>query len=218
MTGSEAVSQQLVQQKGVITNVNFVLLSPGSNIALKVYATPNNNFLWVGCTATSCAVRNCPGNRFKPEKVALCPEYIFIISRTDGGRVIRVGDLVSLTQLGGSTLFCGQANPACMMSPNCRDLYGQFSFALCDSQVLVVRAENKGFGQPITNNDNIVLDYWAGSVPLTGWTDTLFCHPEAGSTCERRYCFDPTLSLQGGNTTASTLSSCRQFFTLFKIS
>ena len=151
-------------------------------------------------------------------KVLLCPEYIFIISRTDGGTAIRVGDLVSLTQLGGKTLFCGWTNPVCMMSSNCRDLYGQFSSTLCNNQVLVVRAENKGLGQKIMNNDNVVLDYWAGSMPLTSWTDTLFCNPQAGSTCERVYCFNPSLNLQGGNTTASELRSCRQFFTLCKIS
>lgn len=163
-------------------------------------------------------VKNCPGNRFKPEKIPLCPEYIFIINRIDGGDVIRVGDTVSLTQDGGGALFCGQNNPACLLSLNCRDSFGRFSSQLCSNQIFVIRALNKGNGQSIMNNDVVVLDFFAGSLPMIGWVDNLNCHPEASGTCDRRYCFDNTVTFQSGNTTLSTMNPCRQLFTLFKLS
>ena len=180
--------------------------------------TPNNNFYWIGCTMIACRVKNCPGNRFKPEKIALCPEYIFIISRTDGGSVIRVGDTVSLTQQGGGALYCGLINPACLLSPNCRDSFGRFSTQLCANQVLVIRALNKVPGQPIMNNDNVVLDFFIGSLPVSGWMDNLNCHSEANGSCDRRYCLDNSVLLQAGNTTLSTMSPYRQLFTIFKLS
>ena len=176
------------------------------------------NFFWIGCTAASCAVTNCPGNRFKPEKVTLCPEYIFVISRTDGGSIVRVGDPVSLTQLGGSALYCGTNNLACMMSSSCRDPYGQFSTQLCGNQVMVVKALNKGTGQPVMNGDNIVLDFRVSSLRVSGYVDTLLCHNHSGGTCERSYCFDTTATDPAGNTTLPTMSNCRQLFTLFKLS
>eukprot|EP00731_Ephydatia_muelleri_P000430 Em0001g430a len=201
-----------------MTAVDPDTLVSGSNIGLKLLFTPNSNFYWIGCTAASCVVKNCPGNRFKPEKIALCPEYIFIISRTDGGSVIRVGDTVSLTQQGGGALYCGLSNPACLLSPNCRDSSGRFSTQLCANQVLVIRALNKVPGQPIMNNDNVVLDFFIGSLPVSGWMDNLNCHSEANGSCDRRYCLDNSVILQAGNTTLSTISPCRQLFTIFKLS
>ena len=110
--------------------------------------------------------------------IALYPKYIFIISKKDGSSLIRVGDM----QERGKALYCVLSK-------------------LFANQVLVIRALNEVVEQLITNNNDVILDFFISSMPFRGqWI------------CNCRW-FDSSVLLEA---TLSIMSPCRQLLTIFR--
>ena len=150
----------------------------GEQVGLQVRGMANDvqsNNSWLSCTQQQCTVNSCPGARLNTQDTASCPFNIFTLHKLSAGlksepssAVVRVGDIIVLEHRlldsaeegeGQNKSFfvsCQQDTQVCSLSLQCTANISDYNTtSQCRDNMLVVRAEGKQEGTPITHQDII---------------------------------------------------------------
>lgn len=182
------------------------LLSPGEDVALSVKGMvgnatfPSNS--WLSCTQQQCTVNKCPGRLLRENDKENCPSNIFTLHKLTSHQdsaVVRVGDTIVLEHrviMGNGPVIqdvsyfmsCDPSTLVCSLSLECSASVNEFNItSSCQENVLIVRAEGKEVGTPITHKDLIGLEYQSNHNAGITQQCAFGCDPET-SVCAKELC------------------------------
>ena len=172
------------------------------------------NGSWLSCNEYQCEVNNCPGKKLRENDKELCPNNIFTLHKlSNGSKVIRVGDEIvmehkSYGKVMNSRLFvsCNPKTKICSLSSEC-STDDKYNATFCRENILVVRAEGKNVGEPITHRDFIGFEFKMPDIPQSHFRQqcALGCNSQNG-LCSKVQCIfvnHDALHLGGGGNSSS---------------
>ena len=184
---------------------------------------------WLSCTQQQCTVNSCPGARLNAQDTASCPFNIFTLHKLSAGlksepssAVVRVGDIIVLEHrlLDGTeegegqhkSLFvsCQPDTQVCSLSLQCTANISDYNTtSQCRDNMLVVRAEGKQEGTPITHQDIIGFEYITdnGHNAFFNQQCAFGCDPVT-KVCSKELCIHTNFNTLGEDLSSSETPKC----------
>lgn len=189
---------------------------------------------WLSCTQQQCSVNSCPGNLLKAADKETCPFNIFTLHKLSAGSmselssaVVRVGDTIVLehrmmTETGEEKSFfvsCDPSTLVCSLSLQCTaNIHDYNTTSQCRDNSMIVRAEGKEVGTPITHQDIIGFEYTVDSHEFFTEQCAFGCDPLT-NVCAKEQCVHTdfnSLGLTAGDSTGEAPKCGKDMFLIQK--